>query len=90
MDKIFEDFHWHSSIGIDDALGSDKKFVTRLKNTKKARMNFVTAGDDLLIHRATQALWRISEDGNCIEPVFGSDILTEDDLKNLEGEISNE
>lgn len=74
------DFCWHSSIGIDETVAEQKRFVTRLPNTRKARANFVTAGENLLVHKATQALWRVSEDGGSIEPVFGTDVLTENDL----------
>jgi len=81
MRDIFEMFDWHSGIGIDDALVNNRKFVTRMANTRRARSHFITAGDNLLVHRATKALWRISDDGNSIEPVFETDVLSEDDLK---------
>jgi len=83
MKEIFDNFSWHSSIGIDETVFSDKKFVTRLANTSENLASFFAAGDDLLIHKTTKALWRVSDDNATIEPVFGSDILTEDDLKDF-------
>jgi len=81
MSDVFERFTWHSSIGIDDSIKDSKKFVSRIANTKEAMVGFVVAGENLLIHKSTKALWKISEDGKYIEPVFDEDILTEDDLE---------
>jgi hypothetical protein len=86
MKDMFDNFCWHSSIGIDDVVDNNRNFVTRIANTKRARSQFITAGENLLIHKLTEALWKISDDKKTIEPVFGSDILTEDDLKASEGE----
>ena len=80
MEKFFDDFMWHSSIGIDNQLYGNKRFYTKLPNTKKAMSMFIKASDDFLIHKTTQALWRLSEDGGSIEPVFNSDVLKEEDL----------
>lgn len=76
---IFEDFMWHSSIGIDAALDGNKRFVTRLPNTKKARAMFSASSENTLIHRTTKALWKITDDNSAIEPVFATDVLTEED-----------
>ena len=81
MESIFDGFLWHSSIGIDEALDGNKRFVTRIANTPRARAMFASAGDNILIHKTTQALWKLTDDKSAIEPVFGSDVLTEDDLK---------
>jgi hypothetical protein len=86
---IFDHFAWHSSIGIDASLDGSKRFVTRLPNTSRERAAFVSVagGDNMLIHRTTRALWRVSDDSSCLEPVFPTDILTEDDVSDLlEGE----
>lgn len=88
MSDILDQFFWHSSIGIDETLAGDKKFVTRLPNTKKARAMFASAGDNVLVHKTTQALWRVSDDKKSIEPVFGTDILTDDDLAQLDSQES--
>jgi len=78
---IFADFNWHSCIGIDASLEDNKRFVTRIANCKQARSMFMDAGNDLLIHKTTRCLWKISDDKKSIEPVFRHDILTEDDVK---------
>jgi len=85
MSDVFDKFVWHSSIGIDDTIAG-KKFTTRLANTEKTRRMFVASGDSLLIHRATKCLWKISDDEKSIEPVFSTDILTEDDVREIDDE----
>ena len=80
-DDIFENFNWHSSIGIDCSLIWNKRFVTRMPNTIEARSMFVSAGNDLLIHKTTKCLWKMSDDKQSIEPVFGNDVLTEDEVR---------
>jgi len=79
---IFEGFSWHSSIGIDEALDGRKRFVTRIANTTRARCAFVAVagGDNLLVHKTTRALWKVSDDNASIEPVFPTDVLTEEDM----------
>lgn len=78
---IFEGFCWHSSIGIDSTLDGNKRFVTRLPNTKVAMSMFVSSGNNLLIHKTTRCLWKMSEDKKTIEPVFSSDVLSVDEVK---------
>jgi len=78
---IFDNFSWHSSIGIDFGLDGNKQFVTRLPNSRRARSMFVAAGNSLLIHKTTRCLWRISDNKKTIEPVFGTDVLSEDDVE---------
>ena len=87
-DDLFEGFGWHSSIGIDCTLEGNKRFVARLPATKIALSMFVKAGDNLLIHKTTRCLWKISDDKKFIEPVFNSDVLTEEDVKAAMGEES--
>ena len=76
---ILEGFSWHSSVGIDDVLGEGKRFVTRIRATKRAMTMFDAAGNDLLIHKTTRCLWKLSDDKTHIEPVFGNDVLSEDE-----------
>ena len=76
---ILEGFSWHSAIGIDCALDG-KRFVTRVPNTRRAAGMFESAGNDLLIHKTTKCLWKLSENGKFIEPVFSNDILSDDDV----------
>ncbi len=82
--EFFNEFSWHSSIGIDSEMEGNKVFYTRLANTDKSRTMFFLASDsNFLIHKTTKSLWKISEDGGSIVPVFDSDVLTEEDLKNI-------
>lgn len=78
-EDFFDSFNWHSSIGIDSVIDGNKRFVTRIPNSREARAMFMAAGGDLLIHKTTKCLWKINKDS--IEPVFSSDVLTEDDVK---------
>lgn len=78
---VFENFQWHSCIGIDWTADGDRKFVSRMPNTKKARAMFITAGKDTLIHKTTRCLWRLSDDKKTIEPVFENDVLTDDEVR---------
>lgn len=79
MADILEDFQWNSAVGIDGAL-EGQRLVTRLPRTKKALMMFEASGNDLLIHKTTRCLWRLSDDDKHIEPVFGNDILTDEEV----------
>lgn len=79
--NIFDDFNWHSCIGIDSVADSGKQFVTKLPATRKAMGMFIKAGDNMLIHKTTRSLWSLSKDKKCIEPVFGSDVLTEEEVR---------
>lgn len=78
---LFEGFSWHSSMGMDCALDGSRRFVTRLPNTHVARAMFIMAGDSFLVHKTTRCLWKLSDDKKSIEPVFSSDVLTEEELK---------
>ena len=84
---VFEGFSWHSSIGMDCAIDGNRRFVTRLPNSRVARSLFSAVGDKLLIHKTTRCLWKLSDDKQSIEPVFSSDVLTEEEVKAaMEGE----
>ena len=82
MKDIFDDFSWHSGFELDGENISKKKTVKKLGANKNNLKKFVRANKDsnFLVHRATKALWRFSDDGSFIEPVFEEDILTEDEL----------
>ena len=80
---IMEDFVWHSSIGIDCAIDG-KRFKTRIANNSRAASMFIAGGNDLLIHKTTRCLWKMSEDKKFIEPVFSNDVLTDDDLSTMQ------
>ena len=78
---IFDGFLWHSAIGIDASIDGNKRFVTRIANTPKARSMFITSGESFLIHRTTRALWKLSDDKKTIEPVFDTDVLGEEEVR---------
>lgn len=78
---FFDSYHWHSSIQLNEGI-KGKKIVTKLANTKQNRNRFLKVANksDFLIHRSTKALWKFSEDGQSIIPVFDDDILTEQNV----------
>lgn len=80
--------NWHSSIGVSRESTNISGNLNRLPNDERVlkAKGFQRVGNKTLIHKTTKALWRLSDDGNYAEPVFGSDELTEEDLKELEGE----
>jgi len=81
---IFDKFSWHSSIGIDESLEGNRRFVTRLPNTVATRRHFVAAaGGDFLVHKTTKSLWRMSEDNKSIEPLFPTDVLSEEQVREI-------
>jgi hypothetical protein len=67
---------------MDAELGVSKKSIRRLANTPQVRLSFYTAGENFLIHKSKKALWKVSDDGKSIEPVFSSDVL---DASEMEG-----
>ena len=86
-EEIFEGFCWHSSIGIDSTLEGNKKFVTRMPNNKQARSMFTASGNNLLIHKTTRCLWKLSDDKQTIVPVFSSDVLSVDEVAEAMAEV---
>lgn len=78
---VYDKFEWHSSCPIDGELGVTRKVVRKVANTEFNRRAFYTAGSNFLIHKSKRALWKVSEDGRSIEPVFSSDVLEESDLE---------
>jgi threonyl-tRNA synthetase len=89
-DDIFEKFSWHSSIGLDETLDGSKRFVTKLPLTAATKRHFTATakGDNFLIHKTTKALWRMSEDKKSIQPLYPTDILSEDQaMEIMEEEI---
>jgi hypothetical protein len=86
MSDILELFTWHSAVGIDCALDG-KRMVASLPKTRKALRMFEAAGGDFLIHKTTRCLWRMSDDNKRIEPVFGNDVLSEEQVADAMKEI---
>lgn len=92
LSQMLENNHWHSSIGFDSITASSQKNKEKMTNNEENRKLFIAAGNvlskerfassndgnigDLLIHKATKALWKISDNGKMIEPAFGDDIIT--------------
>ncbi len=81
MSDFFDEFSWHSSLGIDDANSKEKKFVASVPNTDEYRRMFIAKGGTTLIHKTTKSLWKLSDDNGSIEPVFPADILSEDEVR---------
>jgi hypothetical protein len=82
MKDIFEDFSWHSAFELEDGDLKKKRIIKKVKASKGNMKKFIkaSADSDFLIHKATKALWKFSDDGSSIEPVFEEDILTEEDF----------
>jgi hypothetical protein len=78
---IFSKFEWHSSCPIDNELRVTRRVVRKLANTPVNRRSFYAAGENFLIHKSKRALWKVSEDGASIEPVFATDVLEESELE---------
>lgn len=78
---FFDEFRWHSSLEINNDI-SGRKIIKKLANTKRNRDRFlrVAKESEFLIHKSTKALWKMSEDGKSIDPVFDDDVLTEENL----------
>lgn len=82
MSDILDSFSWHSSFNIDEYI-HDKKRITKIASNSPLIADFISVKPDskYLVHKATKALWRWSDDGSCIEPVFEEDVLNEKDIK---------
>jgi len=92
----FTNFQWHSSVGIDASLTNSKRCVSSLPSESEyvAKM-FRKAGrggdnKDILIHKTKHCLWKFSDDNSCIEPIFASDVLSIEDIKDDIDTIENE
>ena len=92
LSELLNNNQWHSSIGFDTVVSSHQRHKTSLNNTDENRYHFIAAGlpsnerhasvagsgkaGELLIHKASRALWRVSDDGKRIEPAFEDDVIT--------------
>lgn len=82
QDFNFNDFSWHSALAPDENIVNNQKIKTLVANTENLQsFSLFQPQSKLLIHKATKALWRFSEDGETIQPVFAQDILTTKDLE---------
>lgn len=96
LEGLLSEKQWHSAIGFDIVESSNQRKKIAIANNSDNRSMFEPAGypgqiriastnesipGELLIHRSSRALWRVSDDGESIEPAFSDDIITigEDD-----------
>lgn len=81
MVDFFNDYKWHSSLELGSNM-QGKRIVRKLRASSQNVNRFIKLASDsnFCIHKATKELWRFSEDGKYIEPVFPDDVLTEDQL----------
>jgi hypothetical protein len=97
LEQTLSDKQWHSAIGFDIVDSSKQRNKVAMDNSQENLEQFESAGypgnkrvasavkggtpGELLIHRSSRALWRVSADGKRIEPAFADDIiaLTGDD-----------
>jgi hypothetical protein len=83
--EILAEIGFHSAVGIDSFFQKDKRhIVARIPNGPKVASSFTAAGGTLLIHKTSKSLWKLSPDKSFIEPVFATDVLSEDDLTSME------
>jgi len=91
LEQTLSDKQWHSAIGFDIVDSSHQRNKIAMDNSQENIDQFDSAGHpgqiktasaiggtpgELLIHRSSRALWRVSEDGQRIEPAFSDDIIT--------------
>ena len=82
QDFNFNDFSWHSAIAPDSNIVNNKKIKQITASDQNLQcFSLFQPQSKLLIHKATKALWKFSDDGNYIYPVFAQDILTSKDLE---------
>lgn len=81
MTNVFEDYRWHSCAEPRRGI-SEKRIIRSLpvKASIMEKFRRVASDSSFLIHKSSRALWKFSEDGKTIEPVFQDDVLTEDKL----------
>ena len=79
--NIFENYSWHSCLEPQRET-MRKKIIRKISASSPEMSRFMRISKDgsSLIHKSTKALWRFSDDGKSIEPVFKDDVLTEDEL----------
>jgi len=91
LEQMLADKQWHSAIGFDVVESSNQRTKEAMLNSLENRDLFERAGyssnvriasgndgvpGELLIHRSSRALWKVSDDGKRIEPAFSDDIIT--------------
>lgn len=82
QDFDFNSFSWHSAIAPDQSIVNNQKIKEIIASDQNLQsFSLFQPNSQLLIHKATKALWRFSNDGKTIYPVFAQDILTTKDLE---------
>lgn len=78
----FNSFSWHSALMPDENMLNNKKVKNLQANEDNLQsFSLFQPQSKLLIHKSTKALWKFSDDGKSIHPVFAQDILTSKDLE---------
>lgn len=79
--NFFDEYKWHSSLELGEGI-KGKKIVRKLTASRQNLSRFIriASNSNYLIHKATKELWKMSDDGKCIEAVFNDDILAEEQL----------
>lgn len=82
--NFFDDYKWHSSLELGENI-KGKKIIRKVTASRQNLSRFIpidgrikTAGSKYFIHKATKDLWKMSDDGKCIEAVFPDDVLPEE------------
>lgn len=91
LEQTLSEKQWHSAIGFDIVDSCNQRKKQAVDNSVDNLDMFDSAGHpgkvrvassgrgvpgELLIHRSSRALWRVSDDGKRIEPAFSDDIIT--------------
>jgi len=78
---MYEDFQWHSATGITKDFGKMQS-INKLEASDSNIGKFIRGSNDsdYLVHKTTYSLWKFSEDGSIIEPVFDEDVLCEENM----------
>ena len=79
--NMFNDYFWHSCLEPKKGIAG-KRIIRSIKADSDEMNHFMKISKDgsFLVHKSTKALWKFSDDGKTIEPVFKDDVLTEDEL----------
>ena len=93
--EMLEAMQWHSAIGFNESTVSNQSTKCAMENNEKNFSKFIPAGrrfayktastrvagekGELLIHKATRALWKVSDNGRFIEPAFDDDVISIED-----------
>ena len=79
--NFFDDYKWHSSLELGSGI-KGKKIIRKLTASRSNMSRFIriAGNSNYCIHKATKELWKFSDDGQYIEPVFNEDVITAEQL----------